>query len=85
MHPTRLRGFPQHENRHHAGIPNWGFGNAQVSPTRDACIFWRGQIGFHVSFHGQRISGSLWVKAAAAQQPPRPEAAPQALELYRVP
>ena len=85
MHPTRPREFPQHENRHHAGIPNRGFGNAQVSPTRDACISCEAKFDIILVFCGQRTSGSLWAKAAAAQPAPRSGAAPLALELYSVP
>ena len=85
MCTTRPRQLPQLGKWYHAGIPNWGFGNAQVSPTRDACISCEAKFDVILVFCGQRTSGSLWAKAAAAQPAPRSEAAPLALELYSVP
>lgn len=61
---------------HRAGIPNWGSGITQVSPTRGACIFleaWLHVIPFPC---GQRSSGSLGATAAAAPAAPVSEAAP---------
>ena len=51
---------------YHAGIPNWGSGITQVSPTRGACIFWEARSHVILFPCGQRSSGSLGVKAAAA-------------------
>ena len=66
MRATRLREPPQLWNWYQAWRPNWGSGITQGSPTRGACIFLEARSHVILFLCGQRSSGSLGVKAAAA-------------------